>query len=383
MSFCDNCGSKLNDDSKYCSNCGYSNDTASSGSTMRKTVYDGEIHKCPHCGEVLKSFSIECPACGCELRNVTNSKVVREFEQKLSEATYYSQRLSIIKSFPVPNTKEDIFEFMILACSQFDAAIYSSHLDEEDESDAWLSKIEQCYQKANIIITNSDDFKQINEMYQAVLNNIEQNKIRLTDKEKQKNNKKTTKIVLIASACILVPLLIWLTVWLVQLNNKGGINSNPNAVSVGLDSRDIEGQNYIYIIELLSKKGFVNIETVDAGWNSQYNVGDVKDIIIDGKNSFYDVTKFDINSKVVIYYISEPKTIQMNTSYDDLLGQDYRDVKDMLEAKGFSNIECREDGWNLFHKSETVKRIMFNGEEGFFYTDEFKENVKIVILYYK
>ena len=39
----------------------------------------------------------------------------------------------------IPNTKEDIFEFMLLASSNFDAFYYATHLHVEDISDAWLS----------------------------------------------------------------------------------------------------------------------------------------------------------------------------------------------------------------------------------------------------
>ena len=76
MAFCVNCGQELKEGVKFCANC---------GSTViphkkvvkneRKTFYDGEIHKCPNCGEVINSFIISCPSCGYELRgsSVTSS----------------------------------------------------------------------------------------------------------------------------------------------------------------------------------------------------------------------------------------------------------------------------------------------------------------------
>ena len=89
MQFCPYCGTKLDEGARFCKNCGESvvNKTSSkepsesepvdeSPETKRKTVYDGEIHKCPNCGEVLKSFEINCPACGHELRGTKASSAV-------------------------------------------------------------------------------------------------------------------------------------------------------------------------------------------------------------------------------------------------------------------------------------------------------------------
>ena len=74
--------------------------------------------------------------------------------------------------------------------------------------------------------------------------------------------------------------------------------------------------------------------------------------------------------------------ITIGLVYEDLLGLNYLDVLQMLENKGFCNITCRDDGWNLFHRSESVKSILIEGTEGFEENDAFYENVNIVILYY-
>lgn len=84
MKYCSNCGQKLDNEAKFCLNCGavvstYSKNTQS----QREVVYDGVIHKCPNCGEILNSFQLNCPACGYELRAIKASSSVKEFALKL------------------------------------------------------------------------------------------------------------------------------------------------------------------------------------------------------------------------------------------------------------------------------------------------------------
>jgi hypothetical protein len=156
--------------------------TASSG---RQQEFSGKIYKCPNCGELLKSFVTTCPACGLELRGTTATSAVREFAFKLEaiEARRESnklfrkttisktdeQKINLIRNFSVPNTKEDILEFMILATSNVDASVYG--MIETDDAgakaltDAWISKVKQVYSKAKSSYDTDPDFQKIQELY--------------------------------------------------------------------------------------------------------------------------------------------------------------------------------------------------------------------------
>lgn len=45
MPFCTNCGAQIAEGAKFCTNCGAASTRPESG---RKTVYDGNVHKCPN-----------------------------------------------------------------------------------------------------------------------------------------------------------------------------------------------------------------------------------------------------------------------------------------------------------------------------------------------
>ena len=155
MAFCTNCGQQVADGAKFCANCG-TPITQSNARTERKTVFDGEIHKCSHCGEVLKAFETVCPSCKFEIRGTKSSSAVSEFVRKIEEldrkkyddsfiksikrkldgtklSPIEEQKISLISNFPIPNTKEDILEFMILSSSHILAKKPSGDISEHDE----------------------------------------------------------------------------------------------------------------------------------------------------------------------------------------------------------------------------------------------------------
>lgn len=218
MAYCSNCGHQLLDDAKFCAKCGTPvNNVVRS---ERKVVFEGDVHKCPNCGEILNSFTVECPACGYELRNARVSSGVQEFSLKLEkieesrgakkrlfsraaveDANINKQRISLIRNFSIPNTKEDILEFMILAASNISI---KSDLPEPklEESDAWKAKFEQAYQKAEYQFGDDVEFYRFQKIYTQKMQEI------------QKAHKKS---VLITVACFAGVLLFAISMWLLLM----------------------------------------------------------------------------------------------------------------------------------------------------------------------
>lgn len=214
--FCQYCGTKLDTGARFCKGCGKPIDQSGSSAagcaspkteeifshkqhTERKTVYEGQLHKCPNCGELLDAFRSHCPSCGYEIRDARSSSSVRELAQKLerieaermapieekkslmkmvfgkdfkeeNEAEEAQERFdehkrqqkaNLIINFSVPNTREDILEFMILASSNIDV---KKGIDDE-VSKAWLSKLDQVYEKAKLLMGNKPSFAQIKYIY--------------------------------------------------------------------------------------------------------------------------------------------------------------------------------------------------------------------------
>lgn len=80
---------------------------------------------------------------------------------------------------------------------------------------------------------------------------------------------------------------------------------------------------------------------------------------------------------------SDPSAIRLGVSHEDFEGMQYSDVTDMLEAKGFTNIVVKEDGWNIFKKTGEVKKVTIDGCDEYYGYSKFLPDDQIIIYYYK
>lgn len=148
--------------------------TTITSETNTKTNKEGVISKCPSCGAPVKSFSSKCPDCGHEFRETSVTSTVQKFYaefQKIGERinefqlpekkTYWNmndkmlfevnvrqQQDGLIGSFPVPNTKEDIFEFLGLCLA---------NKGDYHHVIAWKNKARQILMKAKLTFSNDSD----------------------------------------------------------------------------------------------------------------------------------------------------------------------------------------------------------------------------------
>ena len=125
--------------------------------SQRTYVYEGTVHKCPMCGDTIDAYETICESCGFELRERATTSVVHELATKLENTDSVKKKEELIRNFYIPNTKEDIYEFFILATSNMKGC--------GANTEAWFVKLEQAYQKAKLAIGHSSEFVYFQEMY--------------------------------------------------------------------------------------------------------------------------------------------------------------------------------------------------------------------------
>lgn len=95
-------------------------------------------------------------------------RTIAEAQQRISKTD--EQKISLIKSFSVPNTKEDMLEFMILATSSINMRSYdltntNISKSEKEISAAWFSKAQQIFEKAKRSDSTDDTLGEIDLLY--------------------------------------------------------------------------------------------------------------------------------------------------------------------------------------------------------------------------
>lgn len=92
MPFCSNCGKELNNNVKFCPECGAKSLNIEQkqlskieSSNVRQNEFVGNVKKCPACGAELSSFTAICPTCGHEINSTSGSNSIKDFSERIDE----------------------------------------------------------------------------------------------------------------------------------------------------------------------------------------------------------------------------------------------------------------------------------------------------------
>jgi hypothetical protein len=154
----------------------------------------GDVKKCPACNAILQAFQTKCTDCGHEFSNIgANVSIGKLFEmlnacenERIDTGTsigsaigglfakigagdrIMEKKKSIISGFPIPNTKDDILEFLSTAVpnaktrGNFFTKDEPENKSHNDMTTTWKSKCEQIIMKAKFSM--KDDKKTLEEI---------------------------------------------------------------------------------------------------------------------------------------------------------------------------------------------------------------------------
>ena len=152
--FCSKCGNVLSDEAQFCANCGTAINRISeikntSNCSTRIQSFTGEIKKCPSCGSVLPSGVLRCPECGYEIRDSQASHAAIDFFNKIQNSYSIQQKADIIKNYPIPNTKEDITDFLNRAKAEMQCNYNPENSDDILLYNAWVTHCNNLRNRVN------------------------------------------------------------------------------------------------------------------------------------------------------------------------------------------------------------------------------------------
>lgn len=152
----------------------------------------GDVRKCPTCGSLVPALATSCPDCGYEFggleANLSSQKLAekiekinQEYENKIasieeSEAGGPDKRWSLkkskidtiaqtIKTFPIPNTKADLFEFITsMQTKMLSGFIFKA------EGEAYFIKYNEAIAKSKAMCANDPMFASIISEHPNIVN---------------------------------------------------------------------------------------------------------------------------------------------------------------------------------------------------------------------
>lgn len=75
----------------------------------------GTTKVCPNCGANIGSFEVKCSECGHEFHNIEAVQSMERFVRNLSLIKDDKKKCELIRTFPIPNDKESLLEFLAVS----------------------------------------------------------------------------------------------------------------------------------------------------------------------------------------------------------------------------------------------------------------------------
>ena len=151
-------------------------------SAPKSTKY-GDVRKCPVCGALVPALAGVCPECGYEFSGIDANLTFKELAEKLDkEANKWDEKIAnvngdkfddddkkwqfakdkeqmmaqVIKSYSIPNTKVDLFEFISMAQTNFLSSTTNYYLAE-----SYFAKYNEALNKARHLFANDKMFEKL------------------------------------------------------------------------------------------------------------------------------------------------------------------------------------------------------------------------------
>lgn len=153
----------------------------------------GNVLKCPNCGAEVVGGSAVCKECGYTFSDISSNRSAEKLQEKLDAinrqlgeraispiggwisapfTNRYKPKMDIISTFPVPNTRNDLLEFLTMLQHRVNATGPRSGQNmsrEEDMSYAYWLLYTNCINKAKLSFQNDKDFTPYFSLYEKEL----------------------------------------------------------------------------------------------------------------------------------------------------------------------------------------------------------------------
>ena len=131
-----------------------------------KSTKFGDVRKCPACGALVPAMAVSCADCGFEFTGIEASSSAQTLSKEISKIKKSSkwdfdnsEIEELIKHFPVPNAKHDLFDLIVYLKQYIDEEIYEQKLQECLDRAKYLFPSDPLFAKVIADATKAKDIK--------------------------------------------------------------------------------------------------------------------------------------------------------------------------------------------------------------------------------
>lgn len=285
----------------------------------------GELQHCPHCGAVVSESAAVCPNCGYEFSEIDANMSSIILANRLAELEYDEDKCEAIETFPVPNSKVDLLEFV--------TALKPRVLNIDSPlADAYMTKYHELILKIKTSFPNDKQLKPYADEFPALQAEIKQKK---KDEERKNWFSEHTKLI-VTSIIIVIALLV-----------TGGLL---------IAYRDTAANNADRCVAAVTKA--VDKDNLKRARNFVVGYKNDKDEVIEGYvtllSKYLDEGMWDDAKSLVEYYGQGAYTQPLNRGlYNYLLS-----VGDYNQAEEYINVEAKPSDSEYFEYMEQCVNLM-------------------------
>ena len=157
----------------------------------------GELLHCPQCGAVVPASASVCPKCGYEFSEIAANSSSVLLAEKLERLEYDEDKLQVIETFPLPNSKADLLEF---------ATALKPRIKNVDNPlwEAYMTKYQELIEKIQVSFPNDAQLKRFVDEFDGLYASIETKRKKSARSDWFSDHAKG----LIIAACIVVALIV-------------------------------------------------------------------------------------------------------------------------------------------------------------------------------
>lgn len=130
----------------------------------------GDIRKCPACGALVPAMAVSCTECGFEFSGLKASSSTQTLSKEISRIKRTSNWLDadeeieeLIKNFPVPNAKHDLFDLIVFLKQHIEDEVYEQKLQECLDRARYLFPSDPLFAKVIADATKAKKMKKAND----------------------------------------------------------------------------------------------------------------------------------------------------------------------------------------------------------------------------